>query len=199
MHPTLAHVVIDADPHPLGLLSSAGPVSVEAMLEEVVPPGEPMRVAATTPPGAPADGKLASLGVVVGASSTAVWRILAELASVPTAGVHSHVTGTTDRALILGRDAQGNPQVRAHAGDGNTFDLLVPTSVVEWYAAIDPGRSSGLASFVPGTPATLARAAARRDEILSPKTSMASGGGPIQMTPCSVTARAKSAFSEKNP
>jgi hypothetical protein len=144
-------LLIDADPHPLGLLSSAGPVAVEAMLEEVVPPGEPMRVAATTPLGAPADGKLASLGVVVGASSTAVWRILAELGGVPTAAVHGHVTGTTDRALVLGRDAQGTPQVRAHAADGGTFDLVVPTSVVEWYAAIDPGRSSGLASFVPGT------------------------------------------------
>ena len=26
---------------------------------------------------------------------------------------------------------------------------------MEWYAAIDPGRSSGLASFVPGTPRDL--------------------------------------------
>jgi hypothetical protein len=144
-------LLVDADPHPLGLLSSTGPVAVEAMLEEVVLPGEPMRVSATTPPGAPADGKLASLGVVVGSSSTSVWRILAELAGVPTAAVHGHVTGTTDRALVLGRDGQGTPQVRAHAADGGTFDLVVPTSVVEWYAAIDPGRSSGLASFVPGT------------------------------------------------
>ena len=42
-------------------------------------------------------------------------------------------------------------RARRHTGDGGAFALDVPTSVVEWYAAIDPGRSSGLASFVPGT------------------------------------------------
>ena len=47
--------------------------------------------------------------------------------------------------------------------------------------------------------ATPAFSAARRELILSPMTSMASGGGPIQVTPDSVTARAKSAFSEKKP
>jgi hypothetical protein len=34
---------------------------------------------------------------------------------------------------------------------------------------------------------------------LSPITSMASGGGPMKVTPRSVMARAKSAFSEKKP
>ncbi len=52
---------------------------------------------------------------------------------------------------------------------------------------------------MPGTPATSARWAASRELILSPMTSMASGGGPIQVSPASVTARAKSAFSEKKP
>jgi hypothetical protein len=148
-------LLVDADPHPIGLLSPAGPVAIEAMLEELVPPGEPMRVAATTPPGAPADPKLASLCVVVAASSNVVWRTFAELAAVPTGEVHGHVAGTTDRALVLGRDAQGIPQVRAHADDGGNFDLVAPISVVEWYAAIDPGRSSSLAYFVPGTPRDL--------------------------------------------
>ena len=145
-------LLVDAEPHPIGVLSAAGPVSVEALIEELLPPGEPMRVAVTSPPGAPDQGKLASLRVVVGASSTTVWRAFAELQGVPTALVRGHVTGTTDRALVFGRDSQGNPQVRAHAGAGGAFELDVPTSVVEWYAAIDPGRSSGLASYVPGTP-----------------------------------------------
>ena len=35
----------------------------------------------------------------------------------------------------------------------------------------------------PGTPATPARSAARRELILSPMTSMASGGGPMKVTP----------------
>ncbi len=59
--------------------------------------------------------------------------------------------------------------------------------------------TSAIGVVVPGTDATCARAAARRDEILSPITSIASGGGPIHVTPAALTARAKSAFSEKNP
>jgi hypothetical protein len=51
-------------------------------------------------------------------------------------------------------------------------------------------------SVVPGTIGTLPAMAAFRAEILSPMISIASGGGPIQVTPRSVTARAKSAFSE---
>ena len=51
----------------------------------------------------------------------------------------------------------------------------------------------------PGTPATPPFSAARRELILSPITSMASGGGPTNVTPSAVIARAKSAFSEKNP
>jgi hypothetical protein len=43
------------------------------------------------------------------------------------------------------------------------------------------------------------RLAASRELILSPITSMASGGGPMKVTPRSVTVRAKSVFSEKNP
>ena len=42
-------------------------------------------------------------------------------------------------------------------------------------------------------------AAAMRLDTLSPMTSMASGGGPMNVTPRSVMARAKSVFSEKNP
>ena len=44
-----------------------------------------------------------------------------------------------------------------------------------------------------------ARSAAWRALILSPMTSMASGGGPMKVTPRSVMARAKSVFSEKKP
>ena len=53
--------------------------------------------------------------------------------------------------------------------------------------------------MVPGTPMTPASCAAMRLETLSPMTSMASGGGPMKVTPRSVMARAKSVFSEKKP
>ena len=55
------------------------------------------------------------------------------------------------------------------------------------------------APLVPGTPATPAAWAAMRDDTLSPITSMASGGGPMNATPRDVIARAKSVFSLKNP
>ena len=54
-------------------------------------------------------------------------------------------------------------------------------------------------SVVPGTPSTPASWAAMRLDTLSPMTSMASGGGPMKVTPRSVIARAKSVFSEKKP
>ena len=54
-------------------------------------------------------------------------------------------------------------------------------------------------SVVPGTPLTPASWAAMRLDTLSPMISIASGGGPMKVTPRSVMARAKSVFSEKNP
>ena len=56
-----------------------------------------------------------------------------------------------------------------------------------------------MAVVVPGTDATSARAAASRDEILSPMISIASGGGPIHTAPEATIVRAKSAFSLKKP
>ena len=52
---------------------------------------------------------------------------------------------------------------------------------------------------MPGTTGVPALVATSRAVSLSPIFSMASGGGPIQVKPASITARAKSAFSEKNP
>jgi hypothetical protein len=145
-------LLIDTEPHPIGVVSSAGPVAVEAMLDEPNAQGEPTRVTATSPPHALRDdGHLADLSVAMGASSMVIWRSLFESSGLPTAAVRGHVAGTSDRALVIGRDAQGNPQVRALASESGTFQLDVPASVVQWYAAIDPGHASALATFVPGT------------------------------------------------
>jgi len=51
----------------------------------------------------------------------------------------------------------------------------------------------------PGTTGTPASLAARRAASLLPNASWASGGGPIQISPASRTARAKAAFSDRNP
>jgi hypothetical protein len=146
-------LLVATEPHPIGIVSSAGPIAVEAMLDEPNAQGEPTRVTATSPARTPTDDnqRMADLRIALGASSTAIWRTLFQGAGLTTAPVRGRVTGTTERALIFGRDGQGNPQVRALAADGGTFQLDVPPTVIEWYAAIDPGRASSLASFVPGT------------------------------------------------
>src|ERR1700690_1427497 len=149
-------LLVDVEPHPIGIVSSAGLIAVEAMLDEPNAQGEPTRVTATSPVRTSTeDGRLADLRIAVGASSMAIWRTLFESAGLTTAPVRGRVAGTSERALIIGRDAQGIPQVRALAGKGGPFQTPAPTSIVEWYAAIDPGRASSLASFVPGTPRDL--------------------------------------------
>ncbi len=146
-------MVVSAEPHPFGVASAEGPVLVEALAEEGFPPGEPMRVSAASPSHAPEGGKpLAELEFVLAESSMALWRELAGVTGTPTAPVRGRVTGTGERANVVGRDAQGNPQVRALVGDGGAFALDVPATVVQWYASIDPGRASGLVPFAPGTP-----------------------------------------------
>src|SRR5579863_7362410 len=141
-------LLVDSEPHPLAVLSPRGPVAVEAVPEDAMMPVQPMRIAVTSPPFA-AGGAPAALSVAVGTSSAGIWRTLAEIAGVPFAHIGGHVTGAADRAVIFGRDAQGNPQVRAIAGQDGGFSLDVPTSVVQWYAAIDPGRASGVVTLVP--------------------------------------------------
>ncbi len=144
-------LVVDADPHPMAFLSAAGPLTVDATPDDALMPIQPMRLSATSPTVSGGDTTPADLRLVVADSSATLWTTLAEIVGVPTAIVRGHVTGTVESALVFGRDAQGNPQVRARAGPGGAFVLSVPTSVVEWYAAVDPGRASSLVSFVPGT------------------------------------------------
>jgi hypothetical protein len=150
---TGAAAVVDADPHPLGIVSSRGELSISAVVDDANAPLDTLRLSATSPPRSfPSDEEIATdLRIAVGASSTAIWRSLYALAGIPTLKVKGSVTGTSDRAHIFGRDSDGEPQVRATASPGNSFDLDVPANVVEWYASIDAARASALASFIPGS------------------------------------------------
>ena len=65
--------------------------------------------------------------------------------------------------------------------------------------ARDPVAASRISSVVPGTIGTPAAAMRRRAPILEPIASIAAGGGPIQTSPASPQARAKAAFSARNP
>jgi hypothetical protein len=144
-------VIVDSDPHPIGILSTAGPIEVDAVPENTALPVEPIRLVVSSPEVHSTPAGRADLTIVVAASSLAVWRSAAEISGIPTARVRGHVTGATERSLVFGRDALGVPLVRAHADPAGAFELDVPRTVVQWYAAIDPGRASSLASFVPGT------------------------------------------------
>lgn len=54
-------------------------------------------------------------------------------------------------------------------------------------------------SLVPAAIGALARSAMWRAVTLSPRSRMDCGEGPIQISPASITACAKSAFSERKP
>jgi len=59
--------------------------------------------------------------------------------------------------------------------------------------------ASDTGSGVPGTRGAPTFWAMCRACTLSPRASIAAGGGPIQVSPAAITARAKSAFSARNP
>ena len=59
--------------------------------------------------------------------------------------------------------------------------------------------ASATGSWVPATRGASALAAMWRALTLSPRESIASGEGPIQISPASMTAWAKSAFSARKP
>ena len=99
---------------------------------------------------------------------------------------------------------------RASAASSGPLTTFMPRPPPPYAALMATGQPNSLPKSVtssgevstserPGTPDTPARSAACRELILSPMTSMAPGGGPMNVTPRSVMARAKSVFSEKKP
>ncbi len=90
--------------------------------------------------------------VVLGRSTQSVWGALARGAGVPSAEIHGVVTGARGASRIFGLDAEGAPRVRATVSADGRFSLVVPKSVTEWYAALDPARTSAPVTFEPGTP-----------------------------------------------
>ncbi|MGA2447821.1 MAG: CehA/McbA family metallohydrolase [Polyangiaceae bacterium] len=153
---TSPSLVVGMEPHPLGVTSPTGPITIDVALDDLSPQGEPKRVSVTSAAGrSSASGRICALDVVLAASSMTVWRSIADLLGQRTGTVSGRVTGTNAPATVVGLDTQGSPQVRAAVSRQGTFSLEVPETVVGWYAAIDPGRASSIASFTPGTPGEL--------------------------------------------
>ena len=172
-------VEIDAEPRALGIATRGTPLEIAAVADEPDEHdrGTPLRIAVTTAPQAPTATQPATgdLRFVIGASNARIWRTLHELAGEPIARVAGVVTGLDEvsdreptigplprvdagvaprrpRARVFGLDVDGLPRVRAEVDANGRFELDVPPSVTEWYAALDPTRTSAPVEFPPGTP-----------------------------------------------
>jgi hypothetical protein len=66
-------------------------------------------------------------------------------------------------------------------------------------AKVTTSEASATGSLVPATRGAPTFSAMCRALTLSPRLSIASGGGPIQIRPASITAWAKARFSARNP
>jgi hypothetical protein len=144
-------VSIDADPYAIGFASALG---ASAVSDEGAEQGSPMRLTVTSPVselGGP-DRGVTALRVVVAPSAQKLWGTLYQVSGVVTAHIKGFVAGIGRHARVFGLDEDGTPQVVADVDADGHFALDVPNTVVEWYAALDPARTSSPVHFTPGTP-----------------------------------------------
>jgi hypothetical protein len=137
----------------LGMTSGTGSLDVTSASDEEQEPGSPMRILVTGPKaklGAPA--ALVDLKIVLAPSTQRVWGPLYQLTGEVVTRVKGLVKGTGDHSKVYGLDGDGAPRIVADANPDGRFDVEVPKSVVEWYAAIDATRTSTPVLFTPGTP-----------------------------------------------
>jgi hypothetical protein len=158
-------LVLEDDAHPFGIVSSRGALAVTARAVErdddpahaLAATRPPLHLTVASPalekatPPAPEGGLRSDLRLALGASSIALWRTLQSFGDVKTLRVKGIVTGTKERARVYGLDAAGTPQVRTTAGPDGRFEVDVPPTVIQWYAALDPTRTSAPIMFQPGT------------------------------------------------
>ena len=100
----------------------------------------------------------------------------------------SNSSGTSSRVRATFRPRPPPPNAALIATGSPTSSTNASTSSASLTGLSVPG-ASGAPTF----------SATWRALTLSPSRSMASGDGPIQIMPASITARAKSAFSAKKP
>ena len=79
------------------------------------------------------------------------------------------------------------------------YAALMATGRPNSSAKASTASASATGSAVPGTSGAPTRWAMCRACTLSPSASIAAGGGPIQISPASITAWAKAAFSARKP
>jgi hypothetical protein len=139
-HVSGAVAVIEDDAHPVGVVSSHGPIEVHRSVDLA------FRSKAVNFGGA------TDLRILLAPNTQGIWQTLFGLAAIKVAPVRGVVTGARERAIVFGLDADGTPQVRARTDESGVFELSVPPSVTKWYAALDAARTSAPVLFEPGTP-----------------------------------------------
>ncbi len=154
-------VVLDDDAHPFALLSTQGPLTLTETEPDTDQVGARSRlvVSARTETAlerakGAAAGKPARLdiAVLVGESSQGVWGRLNQLQHVPVAKLTGVVTGTNERAHVIGVDEEGHVQVRASVDSQGRFSIDAPVTTVQWFAALEAVHTSAPVRFTPGTP-----------------------------------------------
>jgi hypothetical protein len=153
-------IVVDDETHPFAFLSTQGPLSVLETAPDTDQPGARPRLVLSSrtetamrrAPGTVA-GKPARLdiGVLVGATAQAVWGRLYSLIRVNVAKVQGQVTGSSERAHVIGLDEEGHPLLRTVVEPNGRFSLDAPTTAVQWIAALEAVHTSLPVRFAPGS------------------------------------------------
>lgn len=151
-----AVAMVEAEPHPLVVASSRGPVratvrgqgaegSLELSVRSPTPASGP--VAAGTPPSS------AELSVALATSSVDAWALAYGLRGLGTVNVAGQVTGLPAGALatVTGTNGAGGPLVRFTARAAETFHVRVPADVRSFFATASGGGGS-VVTPVPALP-----------------------------------------------
>jgi len=153
-------VVLDDDIHPIALISAQGTVSVAEIPPDLDQRGAQARVvisartetAAQRSPGAAPKPARLDIAILVGVSEQLLWGRLYRLLRAPVAKLAGVVTGTKERAHVIGLDEDGRPQVRVPVDAQGRFALEAPISAVQWFAALEAAHTSAPVRFTPGSP-----------------------------------------------
>ncbi len=153
-------LVIDDDRHPVAFFSGQGPLSIAEIEPDTDAPGAQTRIvvsAVTASAAARGKGEAASrptrldIAMLVGGTSQALWGRLGKLSRLSLGHVKGVVTGTNERAYVLGLDDEGHPLVRAAVDAQGRFSLEAPIQATQWVAALEANHTSAPVRFVPGS------------------------------------------------
>jgi hypothetical protein len=149
------YVVVDDPLHPVGVTSATGPILVSASHEEGADLGARLGASSRMLKLEPGRPSIFDLRVAVGASSGQIFGRLFSVVGEATAKVKGVVTGTNERSQIFGMDEDGNQIVRVLTDESGRFEVDVPKSVVQWYAALNASHTSAPVNYLPGSPSEL--------------------------------------------